>query len=280
MSEQTKGDDYVRLPKNWLLTVMTLITVGLLVSLVVSLRSATDEALAATAMALAVISFCGQLALTAVNYAVGIRQEQRASQLHRETLEAILSLRSGIESNLSATNILSDRFNSEFQTILDYALAESARGARSEREVQLIENIGTDLREKALEAAVSLQDSARSRLAATAVRLLHESPDTASNSVAYSRGVISWVREGRTEHCTAYTKVNESDISITELTAIAEQVRRDHEARTAGTVPGLCYVILSSKPDIFDGIDPNFIAGACVTWIERFGLDLAGANQP
>ncbi|WP_338740524.1 hypothetical protein [Actinomadura luteofluorescens] len=280
MSEREKSDDYVRLPKNWLLAVMTLTSVGLLVSLVVSLRSTTDEALATTAMALAVISFCGQLALTAVNYAVGIRQEQRASQLHRETLEAILSLRSGIDSNLSATNILSDRFNSEFQTILDYALAESARGARSEREVQIIESLGTDLREKALEAAVSLQDSARSRLAATAVRLLHESPDTASNSVAYSRGVVSWVRETRMEHCTACIKVNETDISIIELTQAAEQVRRDHEVRTAGTKPGRCYVILSLKPNLFDGVDSRFIAGACITWIERFGLDLAEGDQP
>jgi hypothetical protein len=265
----------MHVPVDWLLASLGLISSGLLVSIVVLLQSSGQSALNATAMALAVISFGAQLLLAAVDYLAGTRQEERSSVIHRETLEAIQTLRSAIESNVSATSNLSDRFNTDFQTILDHVLTTSARAADGPREVQLIQEIGSDLREKALEVAVSAPNNPRSRLASRVVKLLHESPATKPNSVSYTHGVISWFRGTEAQRCIAI--VSDALVTDEEIRDLTRRVTQSNGSISQTSDNGARYIIFPVKPyGRVDGLD---IEGFQLTWIDKFASDLTSESS-
>lgn len=266
----------VRIPVNWLLASLSLISSGLLVAIIVLLQSSRQQdALSATVMALAVISFGAQLLLAAVDYLAGIRQEHRSSVIHRQTLEAIQTLRLAIESNVSATSTLSDRFNTDFQTMLDHVLATSTRAADGPREVQLIEEMGSDLREKALEVAVSVPNSPRSRLASRIVKLLHESSSTAANSVSYTHGVISWLRGPGATRCTAV--VSDTLATREELNDLAQRAIRANHGESSASGDNQCYVIFPVKP--YGVVEEFDVEGVQVTWADQFAGEIAAYDS-
>jgi hypothetical protein len=265
-------DRVMHVPVNWLIATLGLLSSGLLVAIIVLLQSSGQQgALSATAMALAVISFGAQLLLAAVGYLTGIRQEERSSVIHRQTVEAIQTLRLAIESNVSATSSLSDRFNTDFQTMLDHVLATSAQAATGPHEVRLIEEIGSDLREKALEVAVSVPNSPRSRLASRVVKLLHESRSTVANSVSYTRGVISWLSGSEPSRFTAI--VSDTLATPEEIDDLARRAILANSGESQRTDQTRCYIIFPVKPyGIVGGLD---VSGVEVTWIDEFAAEIA-----
>jgi hypothetical protein len=255
---------------NWVLASLVLLSSGLTVAIIALLQASGQSALNAVAMILAVVSFGAQLLLAAVGYLAGIRQEERSSVIHRETIEAIQTLRLAIDSNLSATSMLSDRFNAEFQTMLDHVLAASARTAHGPKEAQLLETLGSDLREKALEAAISAPASSRSRLASTVVKVLHESQSTVANSVSYSRGIITWLRDPGSERCTAI--VSDALASSEEVRLLARQLSLVYDqASIAGRTKGR-YIIFPVRPSAAV-LDAGNSDGVMVTSIDQFAAE-------
>lgn len=260
----------VHVPMNWVLASLVLLSSGLTVAIIALLQASGQSALNAVAMILAVVSFGAQLLLAAVGYLAGIRQEERSSVIHRETIEAIQTLRLAIDSNLSATSMLSDRFNAEFQTMLDHVLAASARTAHGPKEAQLLETLGSDLREKALEAAISAPASSRSRLASTVVKVLHESQSTVANSVSYSRGIITWLRDPGSERCTAI--VSDALASSEEVRLLARQLSLVYDqASIAGRTKGR-YIIFPVRPSAAV-LDAGNSDGVMVTSIDQFAAE-------